>query len=245
MAGTASPGGEADGLSVGSRLKVLRTRRGMTRDVLGGLVGRSASWVKAVEIGRIAVPRLPMLLRLAEALEVQDLAELTGAQSVPITLFAGPGHSRLPAVRAAVNQLVMPTDRPAPPVWELQTRLRQAWAARHAAPNHREVVGALLPGLLTDARMLAQEQVNGPQRRESLAVLAGLRADAVLHGLRAGRGPAMASSGTRDRCRARLGRASRHRHHRLADGPDPPTAGTCEQARTEHGLAQDVTRPGH
>jgi len=163
---------EADALSVGNRLKVLRTRRGMTRDVLGGLVGRSGSWVKAVETGRIAVPKLPMLLRLTEALQAQDLAELTGAQSVPIVLFAGPGHSRLPAVRAAVNQLVMPTDRPAPPVSDLQARLRQAWAARHAAPNHREVVGALLPGLLTDARMLASEQIGGSQRRESLAVLA-------------------------------------------------------------------------
>jgi hypothetical protein len=72
----------------------------MTRDVLGGLVGKSGSWVKAVETDRLQPPRLPTLLRIAEVLRVRDLAELTGDQSMPIRMFTGPGHAALPQVRA-------------------------------------------------------------------------------------------------------------------------------------------------
>jgi DNA-binding transcriptional regulator YiaG len=37
------------GRTTGERIKHFRTRAGMSRPVLGGLVGRSAEWVKAVE----------------------------------------------------------------------------------------------------------------------------------------------------------------------------------------------------
>lgn len=47
-----------DPLAFGQRLQLLRTRRGMTRTVLAGLLGRSPSWVKAVECGRLKTPKL-------------------------------------------------------------------------------------------------------------------------------------------------------------------------------------------
>lgn len=59
-----------DSVPFGDRLKRHRERLGMSRPVLGGLVGKSADWVKAVETGRLLTPRLPMLLRLAEVLQV-------------------------------------------------------------------------------------------------------------------------------------------------------------------------------
>jgi Helix-turn-helix domain len=69
------------------RIKHFHNRVGMSRPVLGGLVGRSAEWVKAVETGRLQVPRLPMLLKIARALDVRDLAELTGnGHAVPCKL---------------------------------------------------------------------------------------------------------------------------------------------------------------
>lgn len=129
-------------LSFGQRLKIQRTRRGMPREVLGGLVGRSASWVKALETGRLKEPRLPVLLQLAEALRVRDLAGLTGHANQHVDLFTGPGHRYLPAVRAAIDSLVITTDRQAPPVEHLRARLDHAWAARHASPYHREVLDA-------------------------------------------------------------------------------------------------------
>ncbi|NYI03759.1 transcriptional regulator with XRE-family HTH domain [Allostreptomyces psammosilenae] len=143
----------------------------MTREVLAGLVGRSPSWVKAIETGRLATPKLSILLRLAEALRVRDLAELTGDQSVPVELFTGPGHEALPSVRTAVNAFVVSQDRAAPPVAHLRARLAQAWAARHSAPDHRRVLGRLLPDLIADAQATARHAVDGPQRRAAQATL--------------------------------------------------------------------------
>jgi transcriptional regulator with XRE-family HTH domain len=65
-------------LPVGQRIKHFRQRTGMPRPVLAGLVGRTAEWLKAVENGRLLTPRLPMLLRIAQALNLDDLADLTG-----------------------------------------------------------------------------------------------------------------------------------------------------------------------
>jgi transcriptional regulator with XRE-family HTH domain len=159
-------------LSFGQRLKIQRTRRGMTRDILAGLVGKSASWVKAVETGRLQTPKLAMLLRLAEALRVRDLAQLTGDQSMPISLFTGPGHPRLSQVRTAVNALPALSPQEAPPVVHLRARLDQAWAARHSSPHHREVLGRLLPALIEDAQLAAHQSGDRTTRRAAQAILA-------------------------------------------------------------------------
>src|SRR5581483_2160173 len=157
--------------SFGERLRYLRTRRGLTRDVLGGLVGRSAEWVKAVETGRLQQPKLPMLLQLAEALRVRDLAELTGDTSEPLRLFTGPGHPALPAVRDAVNAISF-GDGPAEPVAVLQARLDAAWRARRASPDHRTVIGGLLPALIRDCQR-AVRFYEGDEGRRARAVMAG------------------------------------------------------------------------
>mgnify|MGYP001228267045 FL=1 len=159
-------------LTFGQRLKIQRTRRGMTREVLAGLVGKSASWVKAVETGRLQTPKLANLLRLAEALRVRDLSQLTGDQSMPISLFTGPGHPRLPRVREAVNALPALSPREAPPVAHLRARLDQAWSARHSSPHHREVLGQLLPALIEDAQLAAHQADDRTARRAAQAILA-------------------------------------------------------------------------
>jgi hypothetical protein len=46
-----------DPTAFGARLRAHRERAGKTRPVLGGLVGRSAEWVKALENGRLLPPR--------------------------------------------------------------------------------------------------------------------------------------------------------------------------------------------
>ena len=158
--------------SFGARLRLLRSRRGMTREVLGGLVGKSAEWVKAVENGRLQQPKLHMLLRLAEALRVRDLAELTGDTGVPLRLFAGPGHPALPAVRDAINAIPW-LDGAAEPLAVLRARLDAAWRARHAAPDHRTVLGALLPSLIRDCQR-AVRQYQGDDGRAARAIMAGV-----------------------------------------------------------------------
>ena len=154
-------------LPTGQRVRRLRERAGMSRAVPGGLVGRSAEWVKAVETGRLLTPRLPILLRLARALNVDDLALLTGnGIAVPVENFSSPAHSALDAVRAALTdyRLVGSAGGPVDPR-HLAIRLEQAWAIRHSSPDHRTAVGSILPGLIRDTQRSVKKST-GEQRVE-------------------------------------------------------------------------------
>jgi len=159
-------------LVFGQRLQILRTRKGLTRDQLGGLVGRSGSWVKGVETGRLKTPKLETILRIAEVLRVRVLSDLTGDQSIHVDLFAGPGHPRLGVVKAAIDAFPVATAHEAPPTAHIRARLAHAWSARHSAPNHRDAIGALLPDLIRDAQVAARQSDTGSARRTAQAVLA-------------------------------------------------------------------------
>jgi transcriptional regulator with XRE-family HTH domain len=166
----ATPDPYANKVAFGQRLKILRTRRGHTREQLGGLMGRSGSWVRALEEGRLKVPRLEVVLRLAEILRVRDLAELTG-DPVQTDLFVGPGHPRLAAVKAAVDAWPLALQQPAPAPAHLAARLAAAWSARHSAPDHRERIGTLLPELIRDAQLAVRHADTAADRRSAQAVL--------------------------------------------------------------------------
>ena len=90
---------------------------------------------------------------------------------MPIRMFTGPGHAALPQVRAAINDYALTADGPAPNPAHLRARLARSWAARHSAPDHRTVLGGILPGLLRDAQHLARA-TQGPERRKAHAILA-------------------------------------------------------------------------
>lgn len=160
-------------LTVGQRVKFYRERRGMSREVLAGLVGKSARWVKAIERGEIRDLKLPIVISLAEALKLRDISKLTGGQAMPMSMFRGPGHPALPAVRDAINAVAVTSNGPPSPLAHLQARLDAAWRARHAAPDHRTVLGALLPDLIRDAKHAARAY-EGTDRRRALAILAGV-----------------------------------------------------------------------
>lgn len=151
------------------RLRRARTRAGMSRPVLGGLVGRSGEWVKSLETGRLLTPRLPLLLRLAEVLGIADLAELTGDERLSAATYTKAAHEQLPAVaRALATYSVAPVDGPAD-VDGLAGRVRQAWALWHGARLHRTAVAGLLPGLLDEVRA-AVRRAEGVERRRVLAL---------------------------------------------------------------------------
>ncbi|MFI6123256.1 helix-turn-helix domain-containing protein [Streptomyces sp. NPDC051064] len=172
MPDDATPDPYADPLRFGQRVNILRTRRGMTRDQLGGLMGHSGIWVKGIETGRRGIPKLDVVLRLAEVLRVRSLSDLTGHQSAyQQDLFVGPGHPRLGAVRAAVDAFPFGAADEAPSPEHLAARLARAWSARHTAPNHREVVGALLPDLIRDAQATVRQADTATDRRAAQAVL--------------------------------------------------------------------------
>jgi transcriptional regulator with XRE-family HTH domain len=153
-------------LTFGQRVQKHRTRRGITRPVLAGLVGRSPEWVKAIETGRIGMPRLPMLLRLAEALGIDDIAELTGDERIARTQYAKRTHGSLETIRTSLVASPV-TGGPEEPVdmAEFAARVTAAWTAWHSSREERSAVAPLLPGLLTDGRR-ALRGLDGPQRRE-------------------------------------------------------------------------------
>jgi len=162
------------GVPVGRLIKLHRERAGMSRPVLAGRVGRSAEWLKAVENGRLQPPRLPMLLRLAHALDLDDLSALTGdGQSVPVHVFAGERHPALTEVQVALTEYRITPDATPVNLPHLAARLARAWEVRHSSPDHRTQVGALLPGLIRDAQR-AVRILRGEERRDARRVLAGV-----------------------------------------------------------------------
>ncbi|MFE9610256.1 helix-turn-helix domain-containing protein [Streptomyces sp. NPDC006012] len=171
MPSDATPNPYADAVAFGQRMQIYRQRRGMSRPVLAGFLDKSHSWVKQVETGVIQPPKLPMILRIAELLRVRDLADLTGDQSMHVDLFIGPGHPRLAAVKSAVDAFPFASDRQAPSTLHLRHRLDRAWNARHSAPNHREVVGELLPALIRDAQLATRQADSAADRQAAQAVL--------------------------------------------------------------------------
>ncbi|MEE3920421.1 helix-turn-helix transcriptional regulator [Micromonospora sp. BRA006-A] len=157
-------------LTFGQRLKVYRERSGKTRAVLGGLGGRSAEWVKAVETDRILPPRIHMLDRIARALKV-DVSALAGELSDRSAVVNGPEHPALASVRDAVNRVVLADDAEPESLAGLRERLAMAWRARHQASDHRTVLGGLLPRLLHDVQRAALVY-EGVERRQAQSLLA-------------------------------------------------------------------------
>lgn len=155
----------------GQRVRRARERAGLSRAVLGGLVGRSAEWVKAIENSRLRTPRLPMLLRLADVLGVQELAELTGDDRVTAASYTKSAHDSLSAVRTALTTYRLSgADEEPEAADELEQRVRHAWQMWHGIGDHRTNVAMVLPDLLADTQHAARA-LDGVDRRRALVTL--------------------------------------------------------------------------
>src|SRR5712691_778223 len=170
------------GERTGERIQILRERKGLTRPVLAGLVGMSASWLKGIEQCRRLPPRLPVLVRLAEAPAVGDVAvlagtdmDLGGATSVPVASFARIPHDAIPAIRDAVREPMLSVPGRPVEVSALAARVADAWRVWHTSAEHRTDVGRILPRLVTDARVAARAST-GDERRAANALLADVYA---------------------------------------------------------------------
>lgn len=157
--------------TVGQLIQRHREEAGLSRPVFGGLVGKSAEWVKAIEYGRLLPPRLPMLIRMAEVLEVDDLAELTGEQRLTSARYTKTGHEALPAVATALADYSISAEVEPLAVDELRGQVRQAWDLWHGARRHRTAVAVVLPTLIGRARA-AVRATDGVDRRRASAELA-------------------------------------------------------------------------
>src|ERR1700722_2510744 len=136
------------GKRTGERIQILRERKGLSRPVLAGLVGMSPSWLKGIERGTRLPPRLPLLVRLAEALAVGDVAvlagmdiDLGGATSVPVASFARIPHAAAAAIREAVRDPMLSVPGTPVDVEDQAVRAADAWRLWKTSREHRNDVG--------------------------------------------------------------------------------------------------------
>ncbi|MGH3479037.1 MAG: hypothetical protein ACRDRR_23315 [Pseudonocardiaceae bacterium] len=93
---------------------------------------------------------------------------------MPVRAFAGEAHAALTAAQAALTDYRFPAREAPVNVAHLRARLDQAWVVRHSSPDHRTVVGALLPDLIRDVQR-AVRTTKGTERRTARRPPAGLR----------------------------------------------------------------------
>ena len=99
--------GMSDTLTIGERVAWYRRRRGLSQDVLAGLVGRTTDWLSKAENNRIELDRLSVIQTLADALGV-SVGDLLGEPTL-VDWGADTGRRALPDLRAALMDYRMLT----------------------------------------------------------------------------------------------------------------------------------------
>jgi transcriptional regulator with XRE-family HTH domain len=159
-------------LSIGDRVAWYRRRRGISQEVLAGLVNRTADWLSKIENGRANLERLSVIKALADALDV-TVADLLGEPSLI--------HWRKDTSQQAMNQLreslmsytalttSLSSSQPTDP-HSLKTGVASTWSAYQA--GRFGYAATRVPQLLAGARWLAREGEDGANRIEGQRMLA-------------------------------------------------------------------------
>jgi transcriptional regulator with XRE-family HTH domain len=145
---------------LGRRIAFLRNQRGLTQAELAGKTGLSLSYIRGIERGEKLVGRASTLANLAEALELADVAELTGGY--PFTVGPTSDASRLlhPTARQLGDLLRRPMlaahvdASPPPTVEQMQDRCDELWEIWHNSKTFYSDTAIELPALLVDAHRL-------------------------------------------------------------------------------------------
>lgn len=97
-------------MTIGERIAFYRRRRGLSQEVLAGLIGRTADWLRKVEHDRIPLDRLSVIRLLASTLDV-TLGDLLGEPAL-MGWTKNSGTRTVPALRAALmdHRQFLPRD---------------------------------------------------------------------------------------------------------------------------------------
>jgi transcriptional regulator with XRE-family HTH domain len=166
---------EREALSIGDRIRILRQRRGLTQVTLAALCGRGEDWIKRIESGRRGTT-LSQLARIAHALGVTDLSDLTGTDIGMPVVHGGAVHDAVAPIRAAVRGATLaPMPKQAESTEILAHRARSAWQLWHRSKYGRSEVGALLPDLISDVHAAAR-LADGADRRSVYEIMTDIYA---------------------------------------------------------------------
>ena len=146
------PAQPRDVLTLGECIAWHRRRRGMTQEVLAGLVGRTEDWLGKVERGRIPIDRLSVLEQIADTLRIPlaRLIDRAGTWS-PTAPAHGLDIGPLRDVLADYSYLTTDPDPDSIDLDVLTAEIGETWSAyqdsRYARANR------LLPAAITRARI--------------------------------------------------------------------------------------------
>ncbi|RPK62939.1 Helix-turn-helix domain protein [Streptomyces sp. ADI96-02] len=160
-----------ENLTIGERVAWYRRRRGLSQEVLAGLVGRTTDWLSKAENNRIELDRLSVITSLAEALDV-SLGDLLSEPTL-MEWSNDSGRRTVPALREALMDykqltplLGPPPDDEPPTLEDLRVNVKEALDAyqvsRYGYATRR------LPLVLADA-LTASRVYSGDEGREAYA----------------------------------------------------------------------------
>ncbi|WP_338696590.1 helix-turn-helix domain-containing protein [Streptomyces sp. Q6] len=161
-------------LTIGERVAWYRRRRGISQEVLAGLVGRTVDWLSKAENNRLELDRLSVIKSLADALDV-TLGDLL-AEPTLMDWTADSGTRTVPALRSALMNyrqltplLGVPTEGEPTALDELRTSVSEVWDAyqdsRYGFATRR------LPLLLADV-LIAAQAYEGQERERVYELMA-------------------------------------------------------------------------
>lgn len=163
-------------LTLGRRIAYLRSQAGLTQQDMSVRTGLSIHYLSAIERGRRHVDKASTLAKIAAALGLDDMAELTGPFPWSIQLEES---NRLlhPAAREIEALLRRPPlagadDPAAVDLDELQARVDGLWRTWHEAPDFYTQVAGMLPSLLMDVQTAATAGSGLPDASRRWSLLA-------------------------------------------------------------------------
>ncbi|MEU6946185.1 helix-turn-helix transcriptional regulator [Streptomyces sp. NPDC046316] len=161
-------------LTIGERVAWYRRRRGISQEVLAGLVGRTVDWLSKAENNRLELDRLSVIKSLADALDV-SLGDLL-AEPTLMDWTSDSGTRTVPALRSALMNyrqltplLGVTTEGEPTPLDELRGSVGEVWDAyqdsRYGFATRR------LPLLLADV-LIAAQAYDGHEREQAHELMA-------------------------------------------------------------------------
>ncbi|MGH3763965.1 MAG: helix-turn-helix domain-containing protein [Pseudonocardiaceae bacterium] len=162
-----------DEATVGERVAFYRRRKGITQEVLAGLLGRSVEWLAQFERGAKELDRLSTIVAVADALGIEPAKLLPAAFTTRRRELhdgvIGTAPDTVAAIKAAMfryngsARVLGVPDRPPVEHVELAMRIDEAFVCSQTERWSR--LGSLLPDLIADAWNAAQTSTGELQYR--------------------------------------------------------------------------------